>query len=199
MLYKRNIVSIDLSILKYKNVIYQYFGKLRIAGKLCEYTENIILLEEFDTVFAYLKKKNEVADRMKSMWISKDITVSDKDDDTVDNIGNPEEFNLRDLLEIIQGPVPMLGRMIIATTNNFEEIQPECPALFRAGRLMPIEFGYLDQKHVNMLIDHHFATIAKKDRPYIDFDPQTSTAEILDYIMLGPEMFKSRMEQYRSK
>ena len=78
-----------------------------------------------------LMKLNE--DKDTKLDVSSDIT-----DCTIQDEG---EFQLEDLLEILQGPVPREGQIIIATTNKFDEIKNECPALFRPGRLTPIEFG----------------------------------------------------------
>lgn len=48
-----------------------------------------------------------------------------------------------DLLELFQGPIHIVGRMIIATTNNFESIKEALPMLVRPGRLTPLKFDYL--------------------------------------------------------
>ena len=41
---------------------------------------------------------------------------------------------LKDLLTIFQGPVPKIGSLIFATTNDYDEIYQMCPALFRHSR-----------------------------------------------------------------
>lgn len=66
------------------------------------------------------------------------------------------DFTVRDLLELIQGPVPMEGSIIIATTNDFDGINKICPELFRHGRMTPIYFGYLDINSLQELSNHYF-------------------------------------------
>jgi len=55
------------------------------------------------------------------------------------------EFSLRDLLEIFQGPIPFEGMIMLASTNKYDEIKELCPELFRAGRMTPVCFGYIDK------------------------------------------------------
>ena len=77
--------------------------------------------------------------------------IKEMDNDNKSNI-----LRLSDLLELFQGPVPIIGRLIIATTNNFERIKKEMPALFRSGRMTAIEFKYLDWNSLNKLTTYYF-------------------------------------------
>jgi len=61
-----------------------------------------------------------------------------------------------DLLELFQGPVPIKGRMIIATSNNYEKMREILPALFRPGRLTPIYFDYIDWNSFVELCNYYF-------------------------------------------
>ena len=70
-----------------------------------------------------------------------------------------ESVNLKDLLDIFQGPVPNNGAIIIATTNDYEEIYNMCPALFRPGRLTPIHFGYPDRTIIQDISQYYFNKI----------------------------------------
>jgi SpoVK/Ycf46/Vps4 family AAA+-type ATPase len=90
-----------------------------------------------------LKITNEIFD------IVKTITEDNKSD----------ILRLRDLLELFQGPVPICDRIIVATTNIFEEIKEVLPALFRPGRLTPIKFTYLDWTSFEELCQYYFKTI----------------------------------------
>jgi arsenate reductase-like glutaredoxin family protein len=65
-------------------------------------------------------------------------------------------FSINDLLEIFQGTVPNDGAIIIATTNDYEEIREMCPALFRPGRLTPIYFGYADANILQEISNFYF-------------------------------------------
>ena len=102
---------------------------------------------EFDITIKDLHKKQNI----KNVKYEKYFT-SEKED----GVNGPDELMLDDLLEIIQGPVPKNGSIIIATTNKYEEIKELCPALFRPGRLTPVLFDYADKYTVNEMCKHFY-------------------------------------------
>jgi hypothetical protein len=63
---------------------------------------------------------------------------------------------MSDLLELFQGPVPVKNRMIVATTNHYDKIKNELPALFRAGRMTPLEFTYINWDDFIELCEYYF-------------------------------------------
>ncbi len=65
-------------------------------------------------------------------------------------------LRISDLLELFQGPVPVKDRLIIATTNYYDDIKQSLPALFRPGRLTPLEFNYLSWDCLNDLSKYYF-------------------------------------------
>lgn len=67
-------------------------------------------------------------------------------------------LRISDLLELFQGPIPVKDRLIIATTNHYERIKNTLPALFRAGRLTPLEFKYMTWPLMNELSEYYFGT-----------------------------------------
>lgn len=69
---------------------------------------------------------------------------------------NKDAFLLNDLLDIFQGTVPNNGSIIIATTNNYEEIKSTCGALFRPGRLTPVYFGYANKEILQQMSRFYF-------------------------------------------
>jgi hypothetical protein len=79
------------------------------------------------------------------------------------NILQNNVLKLSDLLTLFQGAVPIDGCIIIAMTNKYEEIRKECPALFRAGRLTPVYFGYFDFDLVNQVSMIYFGKPLPKD------------------------------------
>lgn len=186
--YKRNIVSIDLTALKSKHLVYTYFHKVIGLGIDITEENSIFLLEEFDSVISYLNKQNEVSSYMQHSYYTtkKEDIAGKKDDVTVKPFQSAGKFTIKDLLEIIQGPVPAKGRVIIATTNHLDKIIDECPALFRAGRLMPIPFDFLPVVEINKMIRYHFGDMELQDVTLddlcVDFDPKISTSQILMYI-----------------
>lgn len=75
---------------------------------------------------------------------------------TITEDNKSDILRLRDLLELFQGPVPIRDRIIVATTNNFEQIKGIIPPLFRPGRLTPIRFTYLDWESLVELCGYYF-------------------------------------------
>lgn len=71
------------------------------------------------------------------------------------NVQN-DTLRIFDLLELFQGVVSPPSRMIIATTNYYDEIKQSLPSLFRPGRLSELEFKYLSWDLLNNLSDYYF-------------------------------------------
>jgi len=65
-------------------------------------------------------------------------------------------LRLEDLLELLNGPVPNNGMIVIATTNKFSKIKEMCPALFRPGRLMPVHFDYASEQTIQEISNYFF-------------------------------------------
>jgi len=115
-----------------------------------------------------LKKdiKNEIKkDNNKESDVDTSDSDSDSDDDDLDPISGCMsytdsdeyyDYNAHDLLDILQGTVPVEGLIVIATTNDYKYIKKVCPALVRHGRLSPIEFNYMTQKTFDDMCMYHF-------------------------------------------
>ena len=84
--------------------------------------------------------------------------IKNIDEDNKSNV-----LRLSDLLELFQGPVPVKNRIIVATTNDFERIKDVLPALFRAGRMTPVPFNYLDWESLCELCKYYFDEIPSDD------------------------------------
>lgn len=100
-----------------------------------------------------------------------DAIIKGMDSDNRSNI-----LRLSDLLELFQGPVPIAGRLVIATTNRFAQIQKEMPALFRSGRMSAIEFTYLDWISLNSLTTYYF----KESMTLEPFKITVATSQIIE-------------------
>lgn len=94
------------------------------------------------------------------------------------------DITLEDLLEIFQGPVPLDGSIIIATTNKFEEISKLCPALFRPGRLTPFHFGNVDRYILNEMSVYFFEKELPENFKIEDGIPPSHVIEVLSEIKL---------------
>jgi hypothetical protein len=90
-------------------------------------------------------------------------------------------LRLSDLLELFQGPVPIKDRMIIATTNNYQNIKDTLPALFRAGRLTPLRFDNLDWQSFCELCQYYFKAL-----PTEEFDITMCTSGIIELVEKYP-------------
>ncbi len=67
-----------------------------------------------------------------------------------------DTLRIFDLLELFQGVISPPNRIIIATTNHYEEIRQSLPSLFRPGRLSQIEFKYLSWNLLDELSQYYF-------------------------------------------
>jgi SpoVK/Ycf46/Vps4 family AAA+-type ATPase len=76
----------------------------------------------------------------------------------ISDVASSSQVKLRDLLEILQGPVPLNGAIIIATSNKFDDMKKMCPELFRPGRLTPIYCGNLNGKLIKEVSKKFFNT-----------------------------------------
>ena len=93
------------------------------------------------------------------------------------NYSIPDNISLQDLLEILQGPIPVEQRIIIATTNDYEGIKDLCPALFRSGRLTPILFDTPSRDIIKEITKYYFKRDIDIELPNKIKKP---TSEIID-------------------
>ncbi|MBA42522.1 MAG: hypothetical protein CMF62_00745 [Magnetococcales bacterium] len=165
----RHIVSIDINSIKSRINLYEIIKNPIING--CEKTskEVVFIFDEFDLVLKKLVNKQnnstypiitdyktEKTEKTDLFTNSVDEFNSNNENGSKDNqsnqsnqisqissydTSNSEEITIQDILEILQGPVPIEGMIAIATTNNLEAIKELNPAIVRNGRLTPVYFG----------------------------------------------------------
>lgn len=181
----RHIISLDLTALgDDRTKIYQIIQNPTVRDCQMKPNQYIILLEEFDIAVKHLKDKNKRPDftNIYKHWSTTSGPTDNSNDDETKftYTRSTREFELEDLLEILQGPVPLDGGMVIATTNKYEEIREYCPALFRPGRLTPVEFGYIDWTSLQEMSQHFF-------KRQLSFGPiekiSVSSSEIIEMAM----------------
>jgi SpoVK/Ycf46/Vps4 family AAA+-type ATPase len=154
----RHVVCLDLkSFSESKFSLYATLRKLNVENSSYEPHQYIILFEEFDIGFFHLLDKKKV----------------EKKDPRADPSNSLE---IEDLLELLQGPVPIPGGIIIATTNKYEEMSQIMPAMFRPGRLTPVFFGKMTWDSLQEMSMHYFNR--QLDIPRMDID--VSSAEIVE-------------------
>lgn len=174
----RHIVSVDItSISSDRTEVYRTIQNANIDGWSCCPDKYIVLLEEFDITVKHLKEKNKRPNLSEFLKSYGPKTQTDsKEDMTLLYSRSTREFELEDLLEILQGPVPIKGSIIIATTNKYEEIHELCPALFRPGRLTPVKFDYMDWKSLQDMTYFYF----KRPLDIEETEIRVATSEIVE-------------------
>lgn len=184
----RHIVSVDLTALCHnKHDVYQIIQRADIKGYPQAPSDYIVLLEEFDITFMHLYEKKQNKPTLENGFQNKEGKKVEEYSRSV------REFELEDLLELLQGPVPIPGSIIIATTNKYEEMSKLCPALFRAGRLTPCEFTNISWKSLQEMTMHYF----KKELTIPQMEITISTSDIIENALIfslyddGFTMFES--------
>ena len=178
----RNIISIDILSIGFKKELREIFFEPSICDEPIDLDKVIFILDEFDITVSTLYERelrfktmeNELFDliQKKNMYKSIEKNNNDSVDSKIKNIADninhhsdDDIIRLRDLLEILQGPVPLSKAIIIATTNKYDEILKMCPELFRPGRLTPYYFGYFDIPTINEVTNYHFNKTISFDKP----------------------------------
>lgn len=126
-------------------------------------TSAIVNMDMNDSNSDYDNYGEEQIRRTKNRKFNEDIGIVNSEITNyvknISDVNKSDILRLSDLLELFQGPVPVKDRIIMATTNNFEKIKNTLPALFRAGRLTPIKFDYLDWISFCELCKYYFNKI----------------------------------------
>jgi len=223
----RNIISLDLRLIKKKSDLYNILESPTIEGRELSPYQVVYVLDEFDMTVRYLHaqqmKKNKEEERWKNqldeMFLpyssklkgrSYEYSNSDSDSDSDSDSSNseksesstkrkkkrrkkrkkkekpidyaaPDEIVLQDLLDTLQGPVPVEKRIIIATTNDYEGIRKMCGALFRPGRLTPVLFDTPDKDTMRSIIRYYFGVELDEELEELIPDKVNSpTSEIIE-------------------
>ena len=171
MTLNRHLISIDLSTCcdLPLHVVYSLFCQPYYGNRFnsTEPKKCIIILEEFDRAIFTLNQKQKKRDMMFCLpWMNNQKVEKENEKAEEKEEGRIKNFDLGDLLELLQGPIPNSGGIIVATTNHYEKIKEILPALFRPGRLTPIKFDYLNWDSLQELSLFYFQkelTIPKID------------------------------------
>ena len=107
----------------------------------------------------------------------KDKKKKKKKKDIFKKYAKADKFCLKDLLTVLQGPIPTEGRIIIATTNDYAGIKKLCPELVRSGRMTPILFDNLDIGLFNKICKYYF-----NEESNLDFEGKMKipTSEVME-------------------
>lgn len=195
----RHIVSVDITALSHdRTEVYKVIQKPMINEYFCEPKEFIVLLEEFDITVKHLKEKNQRPD-INSFLKAKYSPKEKKEDNGIVlpplYSRSTREFELEDLLEILQGPVPIKQSIIIATTNKYDEIREMCPALFRPGRLTPIKFDYMNWESLQNMSQYYFKRPLTLEKQH---EINIPTSEIVE-LALNASLYNSGFDKFQSE
>jgi DNA polymerase III delta prime subunit len=170
----RHIVSLDITqFIHNRDFLYRtIYDGCAINGVWCNANRYIVLLEEFDMTVNYFTKRAEKEKEAPKIQLSSECETPLK--------AKPREFQLDDLLELLQGAIPAPGRILFATTNHFEKLLTILPSLFRPGRLTPVHCNNISWKSLQELTMFYFAKSLELTEPK---KMNLCTAEILRIAM----------------
>ncbi|MHB1953350.1 MAG: AAA family ATPase [Sulfobacillus sp.] len=145
MTLDRHLCSIDLTRLTKRSALMQLlYGTSSMEGT------DVISLRAKDAVFIFDEFDSAIRAMVESQKLQQAMVLRYADSNENAPQGrvpkpasDSDRLTLEDLLEILQGPIPLDQAIIIATTNDLEYIKCTCPALVRPGRLTPVEFPNL--------------------------------------------------------
>jgi hypothetical protein len=148
-LFERTVVSCNLTNLSKRDGAYlfnhTYKSIFRVSPRSCA-----LVLEEFDESVMQLYEREQALNAVKHS--PKELVKYIKE------VGEKTEtlLTLKDLLNLFQGPFVNKGMIVLATTNNFDEIKEKLPALFRPGRLTPYYVGYINESELTRFLNYHY-------------------------------------------
>jgi len=202
MCLKRHIISLDLREYADKNTIYQVVQTPDVGNskKNTNYSKSIILLEEFDMTIKELDRRSILREKEIDLIINNSMNNCNEDaiakNKNVKNKIIYNEFLLKDLLELLQGPVPLHGSIIIATTNEFDNIYDLCPELFRPGRLTPVHFGYVTKEIFQEICEFYFE---QKFKEFLPDSIKIPTSQIIELAIECTFLCDNKFEYFKNK
>ncbi|MHB1952485.1 MAG: ATP-binding protein [Sulfobacillus sp.] len=156
MTLNRHLCSVDLTRIGDKETLMRllYCPNNVMPGGAMRTRDAVFVFDEFDAAIRLLVESQKLKQAMVAKYAS-DAALASRE-------GKPppppddDRLDVQDLLEVLQGPVPMDGAIIIATTNDLAYVRNTCPALIRPGRLTPVEFTNLTAGLLNDVGRWHF-------------------------------------------
>lgn len=182
--FKRNVVMVDLRYVDRFKLYHILYSPHEVCGRGTNNDNFIIVFEEFDISLDYiLDRHNDLQSKLEEDKKSK----KKYDTDLMKQYKYSPECRMivspRDLLEALQGPIPIRGNIIIATTNNYEKYitDPKYEpyrGLFRDGRMNCIYVGYINHDNFKKLCNYYF----NQDPDFELYDGHTITTSTLTTI-----------------
>ncbi|MBA42525.1 MAG: hypothetical protein CMF62_00760 [Magnetococcales bacterium] len=174
----RHIVSVDINSIKTRYDLFQIIKNPVIDSLSKETKEVVFIFDEFDLVLKKLvdKEKRRQSILFHQQTDSKIDTVSSSKEQKTES--ESTEISIHDILEILQGPVPIEGMIVIATTNDLDAIKEMNPAIVRPGRLTPVYFGNPTKEILNEISMFYYSQSLDLDIEGRISQPTSSIIEI---------------------
>lgn len=117
-----------------------------------------VIFEEFDAAIKILVQRNQMKQKCENKLKYITMNKDSKEDDENVNVSwyNPKELQIEDIQILLQGSCEFPGRFVIATTNDYQYLKYNVPALVRDGRSTLIEFNRMDLYQLKQLVEYYF-------------------------------------------
>jgi hypothetical protein len=196
MCLNRHVITVDLRSIKKKSAIYNIIKNPNVGGYGNVTPKDVVFVfDEFDRTVIELAKRQDTK-RMIVNTSKNENKTDEKKSEIIENsseqIYNDNMLYLDDLLELLNGPIPIAGCIIIATTNKYEEIKKLCPPLFRDQRLTPFYFGNPNLETINEISQYYYKRNIEIKEPY---NSVVCTASIMEIIKKAKAMNRSSHEE----
>jgi SpoVK/Ycf46/Vps4 family AAA+-type ATPase len=184
---------------EYESRMMRYYGDSSMCYKsMNNNTVNQYIIKDGNSDTDTGKKSNNLDKVNESQKDQKDTdNITEKYTKRYDEISkltkSRNEFNIRDLLEVFQGPIPFEEMIIIANTNKFDEIKKLCPELFRPGRLTPVYFGYINKDTLQDISKYYFN---KKIDGYLPETIKIPTSQIIELALETSQYKYDQFDQF---
>ena len=202
---KRHIVVISLKLIKTKTLLEQVFFEMRYnennpKGSI-GFNDKIIVFEDIDCIGDIVKdrtKKGHHDEEENDKKSSVETLIETLATSSTPLHPTEEVITLDDILNLWDGIREMPGRIMVVSTNHYDELDP---ALVRPGRIdITMELGFMSQKCVKEVY-YHFFREEMSDADYERVPDKFYTpAEVMNIYMeqgRDKEKFVSRLSEQR--
>jgi DNA replication protein DnaC len=162
---KRHLIEVPLNEIKTYEQLKQIFLDEKILKLRIPFDKRIYLIEDIDCLNENLVKKRDSAENMFSID-NKDLNNKEKEKTWKDKsiFSKNQDITLSHLLNIIDGPIEIPGRILIMTSNHPEKIDP---ALLREGRIdIKIKMKFLQGEPLKEMIQKWYPEKNLEDKSF---------------------------------
>jgi ATP-dependent 26S proteasome regulatory subunit len=153
----RHIIEVPMSRIKKNKEIESILSLTEINFINFNKDQIIIYFDEIDQVGSVINKRDneiDVIDKNKEILEKTKKSVFQKKEEKQFVSDHIDDINLGNLLSRLDGIGNYNGMIIIAATNCIDELSP---ALYRHGRLTPLEFDYCRKEDMINIIEYRYS------------------------------------------